>query len=249
MNLTMMLVAAVAGYLVGSVSFGRVVGYFVARGQDLEDAAIRIPDSDQEMELTYVSATSIGVQKGSKWGCLAGILDILKGLLPTLVFRLGYPSAPLYFIAGVATVVGHNWPVYYRFKGGRGMSTIRGSALVVDWLGSLVSVIAGGLVSRFLIRESMFSPVVSLPLFLLWSLLVRRNWWNVGFAVAVNLAFVLASIPEYRVYQRYKREGRLAEYEAAWRAAPMFRGRARINQWLRRLIQRGCEGESNQSSQ
>jgi glycerol-3-phosphate acyltransferase PlsY len=249
MTLTMMLVAAVTGYLVGSVSFGRVVGYFVARGQTLEETAIHIPDSDGQMDLTYVSATSIGVQKGSKWGCLAGILDILKGLLPTLVFRLAYPGAPYYFIAGAAAVVGHNWPIYYRFKGGRGMSTIRGATLVVDWLGSLVSVIAGLLVSKFLIRQTMFSIVVFLPLYLVWSILVRRNWWDVGFAVAVNLAFLLASIPEYRVYQRYKREGRLEEYEAAWRAAPMFRGRARLNRWLKRLIRRDREGELNQPSQ
>jgi hypothetical protein len=129
------------------------------------------------------------------------------------------------------------------------MSPIRGATLVVDWLGSLVSVIAGGLISRFLIREGMFSPVVSLPLFLLWSVLVRRDWWNVGFAVAVNLAFVLASIPEYRVYRRYKREGRLEEYRAAWRAAPMFRGRARLNRWLKRLVQRGRGDRADQSSE
>jgi glycerol-3-phosphate acyltransferase PlsY len=238
MTLTMILLAAVSGYLLGAVSFGRVVGHFVARGQDIEATAIHIPDSDKEMELTYVSSTSIGVQKGSRWGCLAGILDILKGFLPALVFRLWYPGTPLYVITGVAAVVGHNWPIYYRFKGGRGMSVIRGATLVVDWIGSIVSIVTASLISRFVLREAMFSPVVSLPLLLVWSVLYRRNWWHVGYALAVNLVFVLASLPEYRVYRRYKREGRLEEYRAAWRASPMGRGRAGLDRQLKRMVQR-----------
>jgi glycerol-3-phosphate acyltransferase PlsY len=243
------MIAAVAGYLVGSVSFARVISRFAGRGQDVEKAAIRIPDEQKQMELTYVSSTSVGVQAGRRWGCLAAVLDILKAMLPALVFRLLYPQTPLHMIAGAAAVVGHNWPIYYRFKGGRGISTIWGATLVVDWLGLIVSLVAGNLISSFLIKESLFSSVVSLPLLILWSIVVRRSWWNVGYAVAVSLAFFVASIPEYQVYRRYKREGRLDEYAAAWRASPMGRGRAQLDRLLRRVLGGGKKRGPDRSSE
>ena len=157
MTLTIAMIAAVAGYLVGSVSFARVISRFAGRGQDVEKAAISIPDEQKEMELTYVSSTSVGVQAGRRWGCLAAVLDILKAMLPALVFRLLYPQTALHMIAGAAAVVGHNWPIYYRFKGGRGISTIWGATLVVDWLGLIVSLVAGNLISSFLDMSSIVS--------------------------------------------------------------------------------------------
>ena len=74
---------------------------------------------------------------------MIGWLDILKGFLPTLVVKLLFPDQFYFLLAGLAAVVGHNWPIYHRFKGGTGMSTAYGALLVTDWLGAIICSVSG----------------------------------------------------------------------------------------------------------
>ena len=71
-----------------------------------------------------ISATSVRLHLGARYGCLVAILDILKSLLPSLFFKLWQPDAPYYLITATLATIGHNYPLYHGFKGGRGLSTI-----------------------------------------------------------------------------------------------------------------------------
>lgn len=237
-RISIALLAAAVGYLVGSVSFGRVVARFAAPDEDLSRTEVDIPGSEEKVVLTSVSSTSIGARKGPKWGCLAGILDILKATIPTLVFRLWHPGEPYYLIVAVAVVAGHNWPVYYRFKGGRGISSILGGMLVVDWPGLIVTGVAGNLLGQLLLKTPMAGFSLSLPLLIPWFALVTRSWWHVGYGVAINVVYWIAVIPELRTYARLRREGREADFFAAMSTMPMGRGRQQLMERLSFLRRR-----------
>jgi len=68
----------------------------------------------------------------ARWAVVpVGLLDIAKGALPTwlgLQLGLGLPTA---LAGGLAAVLGHNWPIFLRFKGGRGIGTFMGLLIVV----------------------------------------------------------------------------------------------------------------------
>ena len=111
--------AAVAAYLLGSLSFAVIV----TRVMGLSDPR------------TYGSknpgATNV-LRSGSKAAAIITLLlDAVKGFVPAFVFPRLMESAPpwLGLACGVAAVAGHNWPVWLGFKGGKGVSTSAGMLL------------------------------------------------------------------------------------------------------------------------
>ena len=82
---------------------------------------------------------------GIKIGIFAFILDVLKGILAVYIGNrlLGYNGM---LIAAIFVVVGHNYPVFLRFKGGKGMATSIGVMLSLHWPTALVCIIIGVLV-------------------------------------------------------------------------------------------------------
>ncbi len=112
-----------AAYLLGAVPFGVLIGR--AHGVD-----IRTRGSQN------IGATNVGRVLGRKWGYLCLALDILKGFLPTLAASLvlagrygGTQRQGLVLFVALAAVLGHVFPVYLRFRGGKGVATTVGVAL------------------------------------------------------------------------------------------------------------------------
>jgi len=121
--LTVLLV--VAAYLIGAIPFGLLLG--LARGVDV-----------RQHGSGNIGATNVGRVLGRGWGKLCLALDILKGLLPTgaagLLLREGEPDVGLllrWLAVGLAAVLGHVFPIYLRFRGGKGVATTIGVALGV----------------------------------------------------------------------------------------------------------------------
>ena len=89
-------------YLVGSFSFGHIAGS--VRGINLA-----------ERDLPGASGT--WRQLGPAWGVLVAVADIAKGSL--VAYLSGFPQTPWAFpLMGAALVAGHNWPLYFGFRGG-----------------------------------------------------------------------------------------------------------------------------------
>jgi glycerol-3-phosphate acyltransferase PlsY len=210
MNLLTALLVALGGYLIGSISFTRIIGKRVAPGEDLSHTEFHYGDEGKSFSMRSVSATSLTFRKGVKPGCLASLLDMLKAILPTLVFKLYYPEQEYYLIAGAAVMAGHNFPIYYRFKGGRGMSSLYGSLLVFDWLSIPITFIGGTLLGGVILRD-MFLAYTSGILFLIpWLWYRFDSIPHLVFAVAVNLFFWIAILPELKDHIENRRAG-LAE--------------------------------------
>ena len=125
-------VATVIGFLVGSVNPASIVARL--RQTDLRGAGSGNP-----------GATNVGRVLGLRWGVLVGVLDVLKGLLPTLVALVWLDRFTAY-VVGLACILGHVLSPYLRGRGGKGVATSLGAVLAVFPWFALAMVAVFGLV-------------------------------------------------------------------------------------------------------
>ncbi len=198
----------VVGYLLGSISFARLVGQRLMPGEDLSTTNMHVPGG-ATVTYTGVSATSIGSRMGPKWGMVVGILDILKAFVPVLILQLVWPGESYYLVVAIAVLVGHNYPIYYRFKGGRGQASIYGGFLAIDPIGVLVTTPVGMLVG-LAIRQMLVGYVGGQLLMILWFALFGTGAEAV-YAVVVNVLFIYATIPEIKGFWAKRQAGEIEE--------------------------------------
>jgi acyl phosphate:glycerol-3-phosphate acyltransferase len=112
-----------AAYLLGSVPFGPIIARL--HGKDL-----------RKIGSGNIGATNLARACGRKWGYICFGLDVLKGLVPMVAVSqssiLNHQSAigfVLWLMVGLAAILGHVFPLYLKFKGGKGVSTSLGVAL------------------------------------------------------------------------------------------------------------------------
>jgi len=224
---------AVAGYLVGSVSMARLVTRLVAPGTEVTDTfEVGLEGSEKKLALGTVSASWVSYHVGSKWGFLTYILDMLKIVIPALVLRAVWPATPYFLVAAAAGVAGHIWPVYYRFKGGRGLSAIYGGLLVIDWVGVFVCSIGGMLLGLVVLRDVLTAYMAGVLLIIPWVFFRTHNWAYLAFAVVVNVFFVIAMRSEIRNWRRIKREEKWDDPAAVIELSGMGRGLLKMGRKL-----------------
>jgi glycerol-3-phosphate acyltransferase PlsY len=205
---------AAAGYVIGSVSFARLVGRRVVPDADLESTTLELPGGST-LEYGGISATAVGARTGPKWGIVVGVGDMAKAFVPTLVARLLWPDETYHLVVAVATMLGHNYPVFHRFKGGRGQSPLYGGLLAVDWLALPVTTAVGMAVGLLALRDMMLAYTLGQWLLIPW-FAWRGGAPEIAYAVAVNLLFTIAMIPETRRYFALRRAGALKQI-GSWR--------------------------------
>ncbi len=218
---------AVVSYLIGALSFARIITWLVKPDADLDHVFIETNDDGPGTQLRTMGATTASIQLGSRWGCFIGWMDILKVAVPTLAVKLIFPEQPYYLIAAIFGMIGHNWPVYYRFKGGTGMSSIYGGALVIDFVGAIVCAVLGLFLGLFLVKDIMIAYLSGPWLLIPWFWFRTRDPYLVAYAVIINIIFMLALIPEIRDHIRSRREGK-TEMNTAMESFPMGRGMLKI---------------------
>lgn len=226
MNAMLVVASAAASYLIGSFSFARLVTRLWS-GRDVTQFEIPVQGTGDRYKVISIGANSVSSELGPMAGMTVSVLDILKIFLPVLFCKLFFNGQPAYMlIAALAGLAGHVWPVYYRFHGGSGFSAILGGLLVIDPLAILVCNLGGLLLGLLVLRN-----LVVASLGWIW-LLIPWLWWRstgdplyIGYAVAVNVLFILAMVPEIQKALQYKREGKTLEYGlGSLTSNPMGRG-------------------------
>ena len=148
----------VLGYLLGSIPTAYIAGRLI-KGRDI-----------RQMGDGNMGAQNAFRQLGAKIGLSVGIIDALKGILAILIAQIAGISQASVLLAGTAAVIGHNWPVFLGFRGGRGECTTIGVLLTLVTQPVLIAGSAatiGLLKTRNVIKASavMFVP---LPLICWW---------------------------------------------------------------------------------
>jgi glycerol-3-phosphate acyltransferase PlsY len=207
MNVGMAAIALISGYLLGSISFARFLGKWFAPGEDLSTTEVVLSESGGAFEMHSVSATSLAFRKGPRAGCLVSILDMLKATIPVLVFKTAFPEMEYFWFTAAGAVIGHNFPIYYRFKGGRGMSPLYGGLFVIDWLAIPVTTVTGMLLGVFILRDMFAAWTLGVPLLIVWMAYKYRAPVPVVYSVLVTIAFLVAIYPELKVHLKNRRDG------------------------------------------
>lgn len=127
--------ATLVAFFVGSVNPATIVARLL--GRDLSASGSGNP-----------GATNAGRVLGVRWGVAVGVLDVLKGLVPTyLASRFG--GIQLAYLVGVAAVLGHVFSPYLRGRGGKGVATTLGAVVGVQPLFGLAMLVVFGVVVAF----------------------------------------------------------------------------------------------------
>ena len=126
--------AALLGYALGSIPFGLILARLAGKGD------IRQQGSGN------IGATNV-LRTGSKWLAAATLLlDLAKGLLPVLLAKQFFPEAVGW--AALFAVIGHCFPIWLGFKGGKGVATNAGVCFGLAWqLGVVYAVVWLGLLA------------------------------------------------------------------------------------------------------
>ena len=173
----------VAAYLFGAVPFGFLMAR--AKGVDI-----------REKGSGNIGATNVGRVIGRKFGIGCFVLDVLKGFLPALAAKMlhqgeaGVP--PAVALAGLAAILGHVWPVYLRFKGGKGVATSCGVFLALFWQGVAISLGVWVVVVAITRYVSLGSMLGGLSLLLCALLLQQQPLGRQGIALTAFAALAAA---------------------------------------------------------
>jgi glycerol-3-phosphate acyltransferase PlsY len=167
------LLGALAGYVIGMFPSADLVARLASRGP--EKAAVDLRESGSGNPGGLNAARVLG----KKWGLLVIVMDAAKGALAGVVgLAMGDPGA---YAAGTAVIAGHCWPVYNRFRGGKGVAAAGGSffsvfppMVPIDGL-TTAAVAFLGKSSRLAIKVALVIWVVAAAV---WWLADWPMWWG-----------------------------------------------------------------------
>jgi len=154
LNITYILSA----YLIGSLS----AAIIVCRLLGLEDP--------RESGSKNPGATNVLRLHGKTAGILSLTGDLLKGVIPVLVARYSGTPDEVIALSGLAVFLGHLFPVFFKFKGGKGVATTLGVLLATSWLLGLsfmLTWLTVASISRYSSLAGMTAALCS-PIFALW---------------------------------------------------------------------------------
>lgn len=187
----------ISSYLIGSIPFTQIVAKLV-KGIDLRKVGSR-----------NVGGRNLSRQLGLLWGILGGALDVAKGAAAMwLAEALGVPY-PLRLINGMAVVAGHNWPLWLRFHGGKGLLAALGA---ITFVVLPVGVLSFGLGILVLIatHNIFYTSMVGFATMLITAALIESPPEILLFICGCWSVMLLASIPD--IVKTLTTAGALAEY-------------------------------------
>lgn len=150
----------ILGYLIGSIASAIIVCKFLGLGDPRNDGS-RNPGATNVLRLYGKKAASL---------TLAG--DLLKGVLPVVITNLMDVPDLIIAMTGMAAFIGHLYPIFFNFNGGKGVATLIGVLLATNWILGL-AFIGTWLLTALLFRYSSLSAIIAALLtpFYTWLLL------------------------------------------------------------------------------
>ena len=167
------LIIALGSYLLGSIPFGFIL------------TKIFLKKDIRNIGSGNIGATN-ALRTGSKLlGYATLILDITKAILPVLFVKFNYPD--YIFIAALSTFLGHVFPIWLKFKGGKGVATYVGILFSINLFFGLVFIVSWAitfLISRYSSLSSLIASLI-VPIYLV----VFENYNSIFFIIMFVLIF------------------------------------------------------------
>jgi len=131
MNLKIIVISAFIGYFLGCIQTAYIIGRTVKK--------IDI----REYGSNNAGASNVTNVMGWKYGIITAAVDILKAAVAVIILRLISPGTQYaYYIAGAFTLIGHIFPFYMGFKGGKGTASLIGMTLVINYKIAIIIIIS-----------------------------------------------------------------------------------------------------------
>ena len=170
---------SIIGYFMGCIQTSYIVGKL--HGIDIREHGSK-----------NAGATNVAIVVGKKRGFMVAALDILKAAIPMLLIRLIIEdSETLAFVCGFFAVIGHIFPVFMGFRGGKGTATVGGIMLGLNPLFFLIGVslfILVMMISNYMVIGALAAVVSLIPMV----------WIGYNDPVMISLAFVLLAVSSYK---------------------------------------------------
>lgn len=195
-----MFAALVLAYLLGSIP----AGAWVARGRGVDI---------QQVGSGNTGATNVLRTLGWAPAVIVALFDIFKGALAVILARLVFDDALTPALCGLLAVLGHNFSVFLRFRGGKGVATTLGTFIAIDpviGLGAMAVGFVCIVLTRFVSAGSMIGGVTALVL----AVALTRPVWMIG------IVAVLAGLLVWRHRDNILRLGSGTERRFGEKAAP-----------------------------
>lgn len=164
MNYFLFAFIAIAGYLFGSISFSLIIGKLMYNTDVREKGS------------KNAGATNVLRTLGKKAAVLVTVGDVLKGVIAYIVGSyigsFAGSSELGAVIGGFSAVLGHNYPVFFRFKGGKGVLTSLALTLMIDWRAALIGLavfVIILLITRYVSLSSLLATVTVSSLIFVFS--------------------------------------------------------------------------------
>jgi len=150
-----LILSIIISYLMGSIPFGLILTKIFLK-KDIRDIGSG-----------NIGATNV-LRTGSKIiGYLTLSLDVLKAVIPVLYIKFNYPE--LVYVSSLSVFIGHVFPLWLKFKGGKGVATYVGILFSINYILGFVFV-ASWLIIFFILRYSSLGSILAtliIPIFIL----------------------------------------------------------------------------------
>jgi len=149
------LIVGIASYLMGSIPFGLILTK-IFLNKDIRDIGSG-----------NIGATN-ALRTGNKLiGYSTLILDIAKAIIPVIFVKINYPD--LIYIASLCAFLGHVFPVWLKFKGGKGIATYVGILFSINFFLGIIFVVSWGIIFLMFRYSSLSSIIgsISIPIYIL----------------------------------------------------------------------------------
>ena len=193
-----MITILVISYLAGSIHGSKIAQYI--SGVNIKKEGLK-----------NSGASNAAVVLGAKYGILVAIIDILKGVLVVIGARfwtIEYADFSLVaqdvllYSAAAAVILGHNFPLYTKFKGGKGTATLIGVLLALSWPLGLIGLI-------LLIGTTLLTDYLLIGVFVFYFVFIGTSIWfaeGIGPMAIAGFLFLMAVVLHIENFHRLMRK-------------------------------------------
>lgn len=185
-------ITIILSYLLGTINPAKIVARKV---QNIDISSVNSKNP---------GTSNIALTLGLKYAVLVGILDILKGLIPVLIVRFIYPTNDIIWtVAGCSAILGHMYPIHYRFKGGKGTATFGGVVLGIVPLISLLN----ALIFTVILLKSKFVAIATLFVLIVYPIIFYLKGFHWISILLISLYALLSFYKHFPNFVKiYKKE-------------------------------------------